>query len=536
MAENRKTNLQLVDENQRLRAQVAQLEDKLDHLSEHGATAKALHMAEALHREVMISIGEVALITDEASRLTYVSPNAHLVFGHAASDILKHGRVGFVLPGEFYDRDVLEQRGEISNINCQIRDSVGRARDLLVTVRLLEADFGRILYTCRDVSERIKIETDYEILELTLDKRIEMATHELRDSRDRYRRLVEGLHDEYFFYCTDMNGVILYVSPSSHTIFGRSPEQSIGRNWREFMDTTSPDLAHLEHIDNLRRTGLPTPPYRALIPHVNGEKRMLEFRDTTLRDADGKIVAIEGIGKDVTLRYRAEEELREAHEKLERRVEERTAELVAKNEQLRESQERYLSVIQDHLEFIIRWREDGIRTFVNESYCSYLKATNDELLGTSFMASIIEDDKDELLEKLAEVSIENPVVVHEHRTTTRDGRTAWEHWTHRALFTADGELSEFQSVGRDVTDRHRHEEYASAMADAADRMEALTDRERDVMRHVVAGDANKVVARRLGLSIKTIEKHRSSLMKKLHVRSVPELVRLALLIENANLS
>ncbi len=97
-------------------------------------------------------------------------------------------------------------------------------------------------------------------------------------------------------------------------------------------------------------------------------------------------------------------------------------------------------------------------------------------------------------------------------------------------------LASFNPSGCDVTDRHRHEEYASAMAEAADRMEALTDRELDVMRHVVAGDANKVVARRLGLSIKTIEKHRSSLMKKLHVRSVPELVRLALLIENANLN
>src|SRR3954453_20096373 len=145
MADSRKTNSQLIADNQRLRAQVAQLEDRLDHLSEHGATAKALHVAEALHREVMNSVGEAVLITDDAGRLTYVSPNAHLVFGHAAADVLKHGRVGFVLPGEFYDRDVLEQRGEISNISCQIRDSVGRARDLLVTVRLLEADFGRIL-------------------------------------------------------------------------------------------------------------------------------------------------------------------------------------------------------------------------------------------------------------------------------------------------------------------------------------------------------------------------------------------------------
>src|SRR6185503_21210091 len=96
-----------------------------------------------------------------------------------------------------------------------------------------------------------------------------------------------------------------------------------------------------------------------------------------------------------------------------------------------------------------------------------------------------------------------------------------------------GELIEFQSVGCDVTDRHRQEEYAAAMAEAAYLLKTLTERERDVMRHVVAGDANKVVAHKLGLSIKTIEKHRGSLMKKLHVRSVPELVRLAMLVDES---
>ncbi|HEX4413241.1 MAG TPA: PAS domain S-box protein, partial [Lacipirellulaceae bacterium] len=428
---------------------------------------------------------------------------------------------------------VLEQRSEISNISMQIRDSVGRARDLLVSVRLLDAERDRILYICRDVTERIKVELDYEVLTLTLDKRVEEQTQHLRESRDRYRRLVEGLHDEYFFYSTDVNGVINYVSPSSHTIFGRTPEQSVGRNWREFMDPKSPDLEHLERIHSLRCAGLPAPPYRALIPHANGELRMLEFRDSTLRDADGKIIAIEGIGKDITLRYRAEEELRKAHEELERRVKERTAELTAKNEQLRESQERYLSVIQDHLEFIIRWRDEGIRTFVNESYCKYAGASSEELLGTSFMTAIVEEDRDELREKLKTVTVEHPVVVHEHRTIAPDGRTVWEHWTHRALFNSGGELIEFQSVGCDVTDRYRREEFAAALAEAADLMESLSDRECDVMRHVVAGDANKVVARKLSLSIKTIEKHRGSLMKKLRVRSVPELVRLALLVENA---
>src|SRR5690242_20337022 len=180
MAHSRKTNSQLNEDNHRLRAQVAQLEDRIDHLSEHGVVAKALQQLEALHREVMTSISEVVLVTDDAGRLTYVSPNAHLIFGRAAAEILKQGRISCVLPGQFYERDLLEQRSEISNINLQIRDSVGRARDLLVTVRLLPMEGCKILYVCRDVTERIKVELDYEVLELTLDKRIEEQTNQLR--------------------------------------------------------------------------------------------------------------------------------------------------------------------------------------------------------------------------------------------------------------------------------------------------------------------------------------------------------------------
>ena len=88
-------------------------------------------------------------------------------------------------------------------------------------------------------------------------------------------------------------------------------------------------------------------------------------------------------------------------------------------------------------------------------------------------------------------------------------------------------MIEFQSVGSDVTERRKREEHLRDQAVAIGQLRTLSDRERDVMNLVVDGDANKVIARKLGLSIKTIEKHRSSLMKKLHIRSVPELVRLA---------
>jgi PAS domain S-box-containing protein len=479
-------------------------------------------------------VSDVVLITDEAGRLAYVSPNAHLIFGHAAPDILKQGRVGFALPGELFDPDLLEQRGEISNISCQIRDSVGRARNLLVTVRRSAAQLGNVLYVCRDVTERINIELDHELLSLTLEKRVESQTRELRESRERYRRLVEGLRDEYLFYATQPDGTITYVSPSLHTILGYTPNEVIGRNWREFVNKNDAGYQELERLEQMRFAGIETPLYQTPIPHANGETRMLEFRDIPLRDPDGKIIANEGIGKDVTLRHAAEAALRRAHEELEQRVEERTAELTAKNEQLRQSQERYLSVIQDHLEFIVRWRDNGVRTFVNDSYCAHCQAAPAELIGTSFMSSIVEEDMDELREKLAAVSVEKPVVVHEHRTIARGGNIVWERWTHRALYNPSGNLIEFQSVGCDVTERRKRDEHANERAEAVRKLRALSDREYDVMRHVVAGDANKVVARRLGLSIKTIEKHRSSLMKKLQIRSVPELVRFAVMVEGGD--
>ena len=85
-----------------------------------------------------------------------------------------------------------------------------------------------------------------------------------------------------------------------------------------------------------------------------------------MRDADGRVIANEGIGKDVTQRNRAEEALRRAHEELEKRVQERTAELKSMNDQLRESEHRYRSVVEDQLEFIIRWHGDGVLTFANE--------------------------------------------------------------------------------------------------------------------------------------------------------------------------
>jgi PAS domain S-box-containing protein len=534
MSQARKSNVELVEENRRLRALVAQLEDRLDHLAEHGAAAKSLQELEALHQEVMSAVSDAVLIADAAGRLTYVSPNAQLIFGYAPSDILKQGRIGFVLPSNLFDPDLLDQRGELANIECQIRDAVGRARNLLITVRRVNRQGGTVLYACRDVTERLKIELEYEYLQLTLERRVEEQTRELRESREQYRRLVEGLRDEYLFYASDAQGIITYISPSIHNILGYTPKQVIGHNWREFVDTAHPLYPELEKLEQMQFAGIPTPSFCAPVRNAEGEVRMLEFRDAPVLDADGRVIASEGIGKDITQRIQAEKIRHQSHEELERRVQERTAELQRMNEQLRESEHRYRSVVEDQLEYIVRWRGDGIRTFVNDAYCRSRNAKREELIGTSFMPGIVEQDREALKRNLATVSVENPVAVNENRNVKFDGSVVWERWSNRALFDKDGNLVEFQSVGNDVTERRRQEKQAQDRALAAAQLRALSIRERGVMRLVVAGDANKVIARKLGLSIKTVEKHRSSLMKKLHVRSVPDLVRLALLVEDSS--
>jgi len=62
----------------------------------------------------------------------------------------------------------------------------------------------------------------------------------------------------------------------------------------------------------------------------------------------------------------------------------------------------------------------------------------------------------------------------------------------------------------------------------AQRFASLTPREREVLGLIVQGHQNKESAHALGISVRTVEAHRDSIMRKLGVRSVAELTRLAL--------
>ena len=59
------------------------------------------------------------------------------------------------------------------------------------------------------------------------------------------------------------------------------------------------------------------------------------------------------------------------------------------------------------------------------------------------------------------------------------------------------------------------------------RYEQLTRRELEIMNFIIRGDTNRKLAQRMGLSSRTVEIHRSNIMRKLEVASLPDLVRIA---------
>jgi two-component system response regulator FixJ len=56
---------------------------------------------------------------------------------------------------------------------------------------------------------------------------------------------------------------------------------------------------------------------------------------------------------------------------------------------------------------------------------------------------------------------------------------------------------------------------------------ALTAREHEVLRGLIAGMPNKMLARRLDISLRTVEMHRANMMERLNVNSLAEALTLA---------
>lgn len=84
------------------------------------------------------------------------------------------------------------------------------------------------------------------------------------------------------------------------------------------------------------------------------------------------------------------------------------------------------------------------------------------------------------------------------------------------------------AINSAVESRRARLKMTEGISSARQRIAALTPREHDVLRHLIAGSPNKIIAFELGISARTVENHRARLMVKMQADSLAELVRISL--------
>ena len=156
--------------------------------------------------------------------------------------------------------------------------------------------------------------------------------------------------------------------------------------------------------------------------------------------------------------------------------------------ELRASEERYRSVVEDQVDFLCRYDTDFRLTFVNRSYAQNLFGKRPEdIIGYYLFHAIPEADHAEALAHLRSLTVEHPVASAEHRTRLPDGSERWTEWTDRALFDADGNILEYQGVGRDITAKKRAEQDRQMLLDTLEqRVEQRTAELERVKNHIEA--------------------------------------------------
>ena len=124
---------------------------------------------------------------------------------------------------------------------------------------------------------------------------------------------------------------------------------------------------------------------------------------------------------------------------------------------LKNSEERYRSLVETQTELVCRLKSDGTFTFVNSAFCRAFNKTREEFIGSTWQLLPVENDINTVSDKLATLSPSKPMVTIENRVVSGDGNIHWVQFVNRGFFDSHGNLSEIQSVGRDITERKQAE-------------------------------------------------------------------------------
>lgn len=151
----------------------------------------------------------------------------------------------------------------------------------------------------------------------------------LQESEERYRLLVESVKD-YAIYMLDPDGRVISWNPGAQRMKQYRANEIIGQNFSCFYP--SEDIKRGKPEEELRVAATEGRfEDEGLRLRKDGSRFWVNAIVTALRDKDGQLRGFAKVTRDITDRKLAQEALQKAHDELEKRVQERTAELTESN-------------------------------------------------------------------------------------------------------------------------------------------------------------------------------------------------------------
>jgi len=259
----------------------------------------------------------------------------------------------------------------------------------------------------------------------------EEAEKALRKGEERYKSILENLQDGYFE--VDLAGNFTFVNSVVCRRLGYSRDELIGMNNRQYTDeATAQKTYHL--YNRVYRTGEPVRSFEEEIIGKDGTKEVYELSVSLVRDPEGKPIGFRGISRDITERKRAEKALRE-------------------------SEEKYRTILESIQDGYFEVDLAGNITFGNDALCRILGYTKEELIGMNNRQFEDEESAKRVYQAFNRVHrTGEPLRSFDEEVIRKDGTRAFSELSVSLIRDSEGKPIGFRGSSRDITERKRAEE------------------------------------------------------------------------------
>jgi PAS domain S-box-containing protein len=260
---------------------------------------------------------------------------------------------------------------------------------------------------------------------------LKQAEEALRESEERYRSIIEDTEASYFE--TDLGGNYTFVNDAECKMLGYTREELIGMNYRQLSpETIAQKIYHF--FNETYKTGKPIKLMDQEIIKKDGTKLIAEVSASLMRNSEGELIGFRGIARDISKRTQAEEALRQ-------------------------SEEKYRTILENITEGYFENDLRGNFTFFNDSLPKTYGYSRDELLHMNYRQFMDEENVAKVYQAYNTVyTTGKPGNEIQFEVIRKDGSRRYLENSVSLMRDQQGKPIGFRGISRDITERRQAEE------------------------------------------------------------------------------